>query len=123
MSDDIESSDVLNLLVVVDAAFQKYHTIYKFNEYFRNNLKREMLVGAFDTVTSSYGRGYVTLVSGNTVNVAMIDYGRVINTTIIKVLPEKHTRKPAYSFKVYCKDQSVSLLKVISINFHNFIIL
>lgn len=72
-----------------------------------------MLVGAFDSVTNLYGRGYVALVSGNTVNVVMSDYGRVINTTKIRTLPEKHTQLPAYAFKVYTKDHCVPQLKVI----------
>lgn len=71
-----------------------------------------MLVGAFDSATNLYGRGYVTLVAGNSVNVAMSDYGRVINTTKIRVLPDKHTKLPAYSFKVYTKGDYVPQLKV-----------
>jgi len=71
-----------------------------------------MLVGAFDSATNLYGRGYVILVAGNSVNVAMSDYGRVVNTTKIRVLPDKHTKLPAYSFKVYTKGDYVPQLKV-----------
>ena len=71
-----------------------------------------MLVGAFDNATNLYGRGYVTLVSGNSVNVALSDYGRVINTIKIRVLPEIYTQLPAYSFKVYTKGDYVPQLKV-----------
>lgn len=71
-----------------------------------------MLVGAFDIATNSYARGYVVLISGNSVNVAMSDYGRVINTIQIRALPEKLTQLPAYSFKVFTKDNCVSKLKV-----------
>ncbi|XP_022170007.1 uncharacterized protein LOC111033534 [Myzus persicae] len=85
ISNDIECSDLLNI----------------------NDLKYGMLVGAFDNATNLYGRGYVTLVAGNSVNVAMSDYGRVINTTQIRVLPERHTKLPAYSFKIYTKNDNV----------------
>ncbi|XP_022174799.1 uncharacterized protein LOC111036859 [Myzus persicae] len=89
ISNDIECSDLLNI----------------------NDLKYGMLVGAFDNSINLYGRGYVTLVAGNTVNVAMSDYGRVINTIKIRVLPEKYTKLPAYSFKVYTKSDYVPQLK------------
>lgn len=79
---------------------------------FRENLKCGMLVGAFDSATNLYGRGYITLISGNSVNVAMSDYGRVINTIKIRTLPEKYTKLPAYSFKVYTKGNYVSRLEV-----------
>lgn len=82
------------------------------NKQFRNNLKYGMLVGAFDSVTNLYCRGYVTLVAGNSVNIALSDYGRVINTTKIRVLPNKHTKSPAYAFKVYTKGDYVPQLKV-----------
>lgn len=71
-----------------------------------------MLVGAFDVASNLYGRGYVVLVSGNSVNVAMSDYGKVINTKQIRVLPTKLTQLLSYSFKVYTKDKCVSQLKV-----------
>jgi len=71
-----------------------------------------MLVGAFDNATNLYGRGYVNLVSGNSVNVAMSDYGRVINTIKIRALPEKYTNLPAYSFKVHTKGDYVPQLNV-----------
>lgn len=68
-----------------------------------------MLVGAFDNTTNLYGRGYVTLVAGNTVNVAMSDFGKVINTILVRVLPEKYSKIPAYSFKIYSKDNVLQL--------------
>jgi len=71
-----------------------------------------MLVGAFDNDTNLYGRGYITLIAGNSVNVALSDYGRVINTIKIKVLPEKYTKLPAYSLKVYTKGNYVPQLEV-----------
>lgn len=71
-----------------------------------------MLVGALDNATNLYGRGYVTLVAGNSANVALSDYGRVINATKIRVLPEKYTQIPAYSFKVHTKGNHVPQLKV-----------
>lgn len=71
-----------------------------------------MLVGAFDSASNSYGRGYVVFVAGNSVNVAMSDYGKIVNTIKVKVLPEKYTLLPAYSFKVYTKDNNVPQLKV-----------
>lgn len=74
-----------------------------------------MLVGAFDNATNLYGRGYVTLVAGNSVNVALSDYGRVINTIKIRVLPEKYNKLPGYSFKVYTKGDYVPQLKVRSL--------
>jgi len=74
-----------------------------------------MLVGAFDNATNLYGRGYVTLVAGNSVNVALSDYGRVINSIEIRVLPEIYTKLPAYSFKVYTKGDHVPQLKVRSL--------
>ncbi|XP_060847831.1 uncharacterized protein LOC132927329 [Rhopalosiphum padi] len=89
ISNDIESSDLLNI----------------------NNLKYGMLVGAFDNVTNLYGRGYVTLVAGNSVNVALSDYGRVINTIKIREVPEKYNQVPAYSFKVHTKGDYVPQLK------------
>ncbi|XP_060876252.1 uncharacterized protein LOC132949399 isoform X3 [Metopolophium dirhodum] len=95
ISNDIECSDLLNI----------------------NNLKYGMLVGAFDSATNLYGRGYVTLVAGNSVNIAMSDYGRVINTTKIRVLPNKHSKSPAYSFKVYTKGDYVPQLKNTSYTF------
>ncbi|CAI6361930.1 unnamed protein product [Macrosiphum euphorbiae] len=95
ISNDIECSDLLDI----------------------NNLKYGMLVGAFDSATNLYGRGYVTLVAGNSVNIAMSDYGRVINTTKIRVLPNKHTKSPAYSFKVYTKGDYVPQLKKTSYAF------
>ncbi|XP_025425814.1 uncharacterized protein LOC112694531 isoform X1 [Sipha flava] len=73
------------------------------------NLKNGMLVGAFDNVTNLYGRGYVTLVAGNTVNVTMCDFGKIINTNLIRVLPEKYSKIPAYSFKIYSKDNFLLL--------------
>lgn len=76
-----------------------------------------MLVGAFDSVTNLYGRGYVAFVAGNSVNVALSDFGRVINTTKIRALSEKYTQIPAYSFKVFTKDQCIPEIKVISINY------
>lgn len=72
-----------------------------------------MLVGAFDADTKLYGRGYITLITGNNVNVALSDYGRVVNTTKVKVLPTKYTQTPAYAFKVFTKTNCVSQLKVI----------
>ncbi|XP_016658697.1 uncharacterized protein LOC100167275 isoform X2 [Acyrthosiphon pisum] len=89
ISNDIECSDLLDI----------------------DRLKYGMLVGAFDSATNLYGRGYVTLVAGNSVNIAMSDYGRVINTTKIRELPNKHTKSPAYSFKVYTKGDHVPQLK------------
>lgn len=71
-----------------------------------------MLVGAFDKATNSYGRGYITSVAGNSANVVMSDYGRVVNTIKIYSLPEKYTQFSAYSFKVYTKDNRISQLKV-----------
>lgn len=68
-----------------------------------------MLVGAFDNATNLYGRGYVTVVAGNTVNVVMSDFGKIINTINIRVLPEKYTKIPAYSFKIFSKDKSLLL--------------
>lgn len=71
-----------------------------------------MLVGAFDCSTYSYCRGYVVLISGNSVNVALCDYGRVINTIKVRLLPEKYTQIPAFSFKVFTKGNNVPQLKV-----------
>lgn len=71
-----------------------------------------MLVGAYDSSTKLYGRGYITLVAGNSANVVMSDYGRVVNTIKIYSLPEKYTQFSAYSFKVYTKNNRVSQLKV-----------
>lgn len=89
ISNDIENSDLLNI----------------------NNLKYGMLVGAFDSATNLYGRGYVTLVAGNSVNVALSDYGRVINTVKLRALPTKYTQLPAYAFKVHTKGDYVPQLK------------
>jgi len=75
-----------------------------------------MLVGAFDNATKLFGRGYVTLVAGNSANVALSDFGRVIKTTQIKVLPESVTQKPAYSFKGYTKDGIVQHLTEVKIH-------
>lgn len=69
-----------------------------------------MLVGAFDHFTDLYCRGYITLVTKNSVNVALCDFGRVINATKIRIVPEKFTQVPPYSFKVYTKDNIVSQL-------------
>lgn len=76
-----------------------------------------MLVGAFDSATHLYARGYITLISGNSVNVAMSDYGRVINTVQIRKLPEKYIKLTGYSFKVYTKGNCVLQLKVRSNSF------
>lgn len=75
-----------------------------------------MLVGAFDNATKLFGRGYVTLVAGNSANVALSDFGRVIKTTKIKVLPESVTQRPAYSFKGYTKDSIVQHLIEVKIH-------
>lgn len=69
-----------------------------------------MLVGAFDCDTKLYGRGYVIFVAGNSANVALSDFGRVINTTKIRVLPESVAQRTAYSFKGYTKDNIVDEL-------------
>lgn len=69
-------------------------------------------MGAFDCSTNLYCRGYVVLVSGNSVNVALSDYGRVINTIKVRVLPEKYTQISAYSFKVFTKGNDVLQFKV-----------
>ncbi|KAF0751710.1 Uncharacterized protein FWK35_00019435 [Aphis craccivora] len=95
ISNDIENSDILII----------------------NNLKYGMLVGAFDNATNLYGRGYVTLVAGNSVNVALSDYGRVINTMKLRVLPTKYTQLPAYAFKVHTKGDYVPQLIKTSYNF------
>lgn len=79
-----------------------------------------MLVGAFDSVTNLYGRGYITLVAGNSVNVALSDFGRVVNTTKIRSLPEKYTQLPVYLFKVYTKENAVTQLKV-RLNYFKFL--
>lgn len=71
-----------------------------------------MLVGAFDSTTNLYGRGYITLIARDGVNVALSDYGRVINTIKIKVLPEKYIKLPAFSLKVYTKGNYVPQLEV-----------
>lgn len=71
-----------------------------------------MLVGAFDKITNLYGRGYVVLIAGNSVNVAMSDYGKVINTITIRALPEKYLELPAYSFKVHTRENYVPQLEV-----------
>lgn len=71
-----------------------------------------MLVGAFNKDANLYGRGYVTLIAGNSVNVAMSDYGKVINTTTIKILPKKYSELPAYSFNVHTRENYVPQLEV-----------
>lgn len=69
-----------------------------------------MLVGAFDNFTELYCRGYITLVTKNSVNIALCDFGRVINTNKIRAVPEKFIQVPPYSFKVYTKEDIVSQL-------------
>lgn len=71
-----------------------------------------MLVGAYDSATKLYGRGYVTVIADNSVNVVMSDYGKVINTNQVRVLPKILTEIPIYSFKVFTKVNSVQQLKV-----------
>lgn len=69
-----------------------------------------MFVGAFDNFTELYCRGYITLVTKNSVNVALCDFGRVINTNKVRIAPERLTQIPPYSFKVYTKEDIVSQL-------------
>lgn len=71
-----------------------------------------MLVGAFDNFTNTYARGYVIFVAGNSVNVALCDYGRVIKTFDSRILPEKYISLAAYSFKVYTKNKCLPQLIV-----------
>lgn len=69
-------------------------------------------MGAYDDDSELYARGYVTLVSKNSVNVALCDFGRVIVATKIRELPKKLTQIPAYALKVYSKNNNVSKLTV-----------
>ncbi|VVC34737.1 Tudor domain,RNA recognition motif domain [Cinara cedri] len=88
-SNDIECSNLLNI----------------------NSLKCGMLVGAYDRTTNLYGRGYVMVIAGNSANVVMSDFGKVINTNEIRELPETFIRIPMYAFKVYTKGNDVAQLE------------
>ncbi|XP_050542444.1 uncharacterized protein LOC126906154 isoform X2 [Daktulosphaira vitifoliae] len=97
---------------VIESLKEISNAIEKSNVLNINDLELGMLIGAFDLITNLFARGYVTFVVGKSANVVLCDYGRAINATTFRTLPNVYSLLPIYSFKAYTKgEDSVAILK------------